>query len=97
MKQHTDYWFIRKTYGYGWTPATWQGWMVIGVFVLLLILLSQTTERMPGGIEENWLSYLLQVVGLTCLLLAITAAKGEQPRWQWGPETKKSKTSSKRK
>ena len=32
------YWFKRKLYGWGWTPATWQGWLVLAVFVVLMIL-----------------------------------------------------------
>ena len=31
------YWFKRKLYGWGWTPATWQGWFAIGVYVLLIL------------------------------------------------------------
>ena len=29
QQQTTKYWFKAKTYGYGWTPATWQGWGII--------------------------------------------------------------------
>ena len=25
-------WFRRKRWGYGWTPCTWQGWVVMAVF-----------------------------------------------------------------
>jgi hypothetical protein len=21
-------WFRRRTFGYGWTPVTWQGWLI---------------------------------------------------------------------
>ena len=31
-------WFKRKTYGYGWTPATWQGWLIIAVWIGLVLL-----------------------------------------------------------
>jgi hypothetical protein len=26
------YWFVRKTYGWGWTPGSWQGWAIMGVY-----------------------------------------------------------------
>lgn len=34
------YWFPAKCYGWGWgPPSTWQGWVVLGVYVGLLIAL----------------------------------------------------------
>ena len=30
-------WFKRKLYGWGWTPARWQGGVVIGVYVVALV------------------------------------------------------------
>ncbi len=31
------YWFKRKLYGWGWTPAKWQGWVVVLAFVIFLL------------------------------------------------------------
>jgi len=30
-------WFKAKRYGWGWTPACWQGWLVLGVYFAVLI------------------------------------------------------------
>lgn len=30
-------WFKRKTYGWGWTPVAWQGWLVIVLYVLFIV------------------------------------------------------------
>ena len=35
----TQLWFKAKKYGYGWYPATWQGWLVILVYLTILGLL----------------------------------------------------------
>jgi len=32
------YWFRRKLYGWGWTPATWQGWLTLLIFILIIPL-----------------------------------------------------------
>ena len=32
------YWFKRKLYGWGWTPATWQGWLSTFVFIGLVLI-----------------------------------------------------------
>ena len=76
-------WFKRKLYGWGWTPATWQGWLVLLVYIVLLIVLA---GRATAG-EVNTLpvrEFLLPVVFLTVALIGICYLKGEPPRWQWG-------------
>ena len=72
------YWFPAKKYGWGWGPPTcWQGWTVMGVWFVLLLI----------G-EVTLLTHLLAVV-LYAILLAIILSfvcylKGEPPRWRWG-------------
>ncbi len=29
------YWFKAKNYGWGWYPATWQGWLILAGFIYL--------------------------------------------------------------
>ncbi len=32
-------WFKRKTYGWGWTPVSWQGWLVtLGLVVVITVI-----------------------------------------------------------
>ena len=33
-------WFKPKTYGYGATPVTWQGWAIVAGFVAAVVLLA---------------------------------------------------------
>ncbi|HZZ67900.1 MAG TPA: hypothetical protein VFE18_06985 [Phenylobacterium sp.] len=33
-------WFRAKAYGYGWVPASWQGWLVTVAFMVLIIATS---------------------------------------------------------
>ncbi len=76
------YWFKRKMYGWGWTPVTWQGWLVIGVFVVLITSNALSLDREPsnGQIAVFFIKLALTIF----LLLAICYKKGEKPRWQWG-------------
>ena len=30
-------WFAAKRYGFGWVPCSWQGWLVLAVFLLLYV------------------------------------------------------------
>jgi hypothetical protein len=35
------YWFKPKKFGYGAYPITWEGWLVIFVFIIYLIVISK--------------------------------------------------------
>lgn len=70
-------WFRRKLYGWGWTPVTWQGWVVILVwaifFTFAMIMM-----------DHEWLKNTLFIFLSTFFLIYICYKKGEKPRWQWG-------------
>lgn len=71
-------WFPAKRYGWGWgIPCCWQGWMVLGVFVLLIAASCILLLKHPI------VQVACQLV-LALLLIAICWWKGEQPRWRWG-------------
>lgn len=69
-------WFKRKTYGYGWTPTTWQGWAVI---VVWLILFYFAVTKIDSEIVK-----LVSILILTGILIFVSYKKGEKPKWQWG-------------
>jgi hypothetical protein len=74
------FWFPAKRYGWGWgLPVTWQGWLVLVVFVSLLV----------AGVlwfppSRDMLSFLVYAVFLCGVFGLICFAKGEPPRWRWG-------------
>lgn len=82
------FWFVRKTYGWGWVPATWQGWLVLFVYIILLTLFSFTVDEY-SSFREIILTFILPVLFLTITLIRICYKKGEKPRWQWGPQNNK--------
>jgi hypothetical protein len=76
-------WFKAKRYGYGWYPCTWQGWLVIGLWLILFIqyitrATSATTAR--GVLVESTIPILV----LTALLIMVAWGTGEKARWRWG-------------
>lgn len=79
------YWFKRKTYGWGWTPATWQGWLVTGIYVAVLVALGATIDEASSR-REVALMFVLPFVLATVALIRICYQKGEPPRWQWGAD-----------
>ncbi len=80
MSDSKDFWFPAKSYGWGWGfPIAWQGWVVLGVFVMLL---AAATGLFPPR-NEPW-AFVASVLVLCAALIAICYAKGEPPRWRWG-------------
>lgn len=71
-------WFPAKRYGYGWgVPRRWQGWLVLGLYVIALAAGSIFGRKHPGY-------FTTYTVGLSTLLLLICVWKGEPARWRWG-------------
>lgn len=80
MKKDEKYWFPAKRYGWGWgLPVAWQGWVVHGVYFLLLALGSVVFQpaRTPG-------LFVAYVLVLSALLVVVCFLKGEPPGWRWG-------------
>lgn len=72
-----NYWFKRRRYGYGWFPTTWQGWAVIGVYLVGMIAIATAAEENPSVV-------ILFLILLTAGLLTVTYQKGPKPKWRWG-------------
>lgn len=77
------YWFKRKLYGWGWTPAKWQGWVVLIIYILALFLFAFSIDESSPD-REVIFTFVLPIVLLTITLIGICYKKGEKPRWQWG-------------
>ena len=63
-------WFKRKLYGWGWTPVTWQGWLVLGVYVVLLIAFSLTIDENSPP-REIMFTFILPITLLTIALIRV--------------------------
>ncbi len=93
MKDNPErYWFKRKIWGWGWTPATWQGWSVTLVYIVLISVLLLSREEAIAGNPDSGSNFLvlgLPIIVLTAVFIYIAFKKGEKPKWQWGlPEDK---------
>ena len=76
-------WFKRKRYGYGWSPASIEGWLVIFGYIIVLLLLVFSLGE--DASDNDALFFLLIPLGvLTAILIKLSYEHGEKPRWQWG-------------
>jgi len=85
----TDHlWFKARSFGWDWTPASIEGWIVLAAFFALLAVGAGALayEVHVGGATVRWANQLF--VGwlglLIGLLIAICWLTGERPRWRWG-------------
>jgi hypothetical protein len=79
------FWFKRKLYGWGWYPASWQGWLITAVYVVVIVSASMTIDD-NSPTREVVFTFILPVVICTILFIRIAYRTGEKPRWQWGAD-----------
>lgn len=77
------YWFKRKLFGWGWTPATWEGWVVLLGYVILFggFVLASEKQSPPRDVV---FTFLLPILFFTVVFICVCYVKGEKPKWQWG-------------
>lgn len=83
MKNKKNIWFKAKRYGWGWRPASWQGWVIAIIYILGLVNYAMTAESEHSG-SDFLLAFATKFIPLTLVFLAICYLKGERPRWHWG-------------
>ncbi len=72
------FWFKPKRYGYGATPITWEGWLLVLGFIGVVFLLALKAEK-------NMLLFLIEVLIITILLISISKRKtNAEWKWRWG-------------
>lgn len=76
-------WFKAKTYGWGWYPATWQGWLIIIVYIGLVAYISKDVTEKVSSANEVLLYVSLPIIILTAVLVLVSYLFGEKPGWRW--------------
>ncbi len=65
-------WFGPKRIGWGFRPATWQGWLVVAVYVAVLVL---TISRF-GKSSEKYLLLALETAAFLIVALLTSRKRG---------------------
>lgn len=77
------YWFKRKLFGWGWYPASKEGWGVTILYVFLVLLFASSLDATSPTAEFMFM-FVIPVALLTVTFIQIACRTGERPRWQWG-------------
>lgn len=82
-------WFVRKSYGWGWTPSSWEGWLTILIFVMLGVANFYRIDAVSHSSSDTLVSFVPETLIMSLILIIICYLKGESPRWHWGNKTDK--------
>ncbi len=82
--ENNKLWFKSKLYGWGWTPTSWQGWLVTTAWIIINIKYFSIIEKNSHSGSNVLISFSPVFIISTVLLLIICYKKGEKPRWRWG-------------
>jgi hypothetical protein len=76
-----------KKYGWGWTPVTPQGWIIVGAYIVLVYAGVAGFRRALDAGLDAWPATALLILWVaisSAALIGIALATGEPPRWRWG-------------
>lgn len=82
----TRLWFRARTHGWGWSPASLEGWVVVAAFLVLVaagtaVFLYRLRAGSDAGIAGAL--FVLWIAALGSALTAIAWTTGEPPHWRW--------------
>jgi uncharacterized membrane protein HdeD (DUF308 family) len=79
-------WFKNKEYGWGWYPASKEGWVVLLVYAALFALGEIFFFKAINQYDSRWVVtiFIAWILVLTISLITIAYKTGEKPKWQWG-------------
>ena len=78
------FWFRPKTYGYGVTPVTWEGWAVVVAYIAVVLTV---VLRLIGHDHTftTQLSAIAVIAAATGVMVFVSSQKTDGDlRWRWG-------------
>lgn len=76
-------WFKAKHFGWGWYPSSWEGWLVMLVWIGLNLKVFLQIDKSSHSSSDTLIAFSLPFIISTIILIAICYKKGEKPKWSW--------------
>lgn len=87
------YWFTPKKYGYGFSPISWEGWLMTLVLLGLITLSAYTNDFFTDEVmPQQGVRFILDL-GIFCaifFLIALPKTRGKL-KWSWGSKREEKK------
>jgi hypothetical protein len=77
-------WFKAKRYGWGWTPCSWEGWLVLTLFIVFEYFDFMRLDRYSHSNSDTLRPFIIDTFIAIIVLIFICYKKGEKPKWRWG-------------
>ena len=79
-----EYWFKPKTYGYGATPTTWEGWAVTVAAIIVIFAAALLIPNYGGRSLAAWIGFFAVEAAVLAALWIICRRKTDgEWRWRW--------------
>jgi len=75
-------WFKAKKYGLGWTPSSWQGWSILFVYCLLVVLLFMDSDQDSHSASDTLINFIPSVLVLTLILILVSSLTGRKKKYK---------------
>lgn len=73
-------WFASLNRGIGWKPATWQGWVIVIIYVVFVVWDFLRIDSASHSVSDTLLSFIPEALIATVILSFICYFTGEKPR-----------------
>ncbi len=77
-------WFKAKRYGYGWYPSSWQGLVVLLIYIAIEVLTFLKIDAHSHSNSDTLRPFIIISIVYTIILILICIKKGERAKWRWG-------------
>jgi hypothetical protein len=77
-----EFWFRPKTYGFGATPVTWEGWAVIAVYVA--VVCAVVLLRRKRSLRSWWQAVIAILIATGAMAWVAEAKTDGAWEWRWG-------------
>ena len=71
-------WFKKKSKGFGWTPMTWQGWLITVIYYSTLVWFFVKISGRSYTLSDALLGFVPICVFLTLLFMGVSIMFGEK-------------------
>jgi hypothetical protein len=75
------YWFKAHKSGYGWYPASWQGWLILIAYVVAVVQSFLQLDGVSHSVSDTLINFFPRFLILTAILIVTTYLKGESIVW----------------
>lgn len=78
-------WFKLKDYGWGWQPASREGWACIAVYAVVVISAAMFFAPESNGTltGEEFVPFMVVFVAASAALYLLAYKHAGRPKWRW--------------